>query len=70
MVFMTYTQWELLLMINRDNRDGFRPSKQRCKKSVLDACVAKGWIKENDDGTVEVTDKGRIDAEENITTLY
>jgi hypothetical protein len=69
---MKYSHWQLLLIIyqcnklnsNRFNNDDKRVQKNRCNKTLIKTCINNGWVKEYDDGTVDVTEKGMEEAKE------
>lgn len=69
---MKYSHWELLLCIYQSQFLGIastKPRKSQCHKTLIKTCIKNGWVKENEDGTVEITEKGINDAKE-IAPLY
>jgi len=67
---MKYSHWELLLFIYQYNLNkDIKIQKYRCHKTLIKTCLKNNWVKECEDGTVEITNKGIEDAKE-IAPLY
>ncbi|XOS93136.1 hypothetical protein ACLMAB_05720 [Brevibacillus laterosporus] len=66
---MSFVQWDFLQMVYEENASGFNPDVFRFSKRTLHACLKNGWVEIIDDGVV-VTEKGKRDAENQITKLY
>jgi len=67
---MTHTQWEMMLNIYQYQIRGNRASKNQCNKNILNSLISRRWVKEFEDGTIEVTQLGLEKSEEEITALY
>jgi DNA-binding MarR family transcriptional regulator len=66
---LKYSHWELMLLIYQEQKSNKRPYKWQCNKTLVQTCIKNGWVKEYEDETVEVTEKGEEVAKE-ITPLY
>lgn len=68
---MKYSHWELLLCVyqQQNSFSKIKPLKIQCNKTLLKTCIKNKWIKENDDGTVEVTTDG-YEAAKEIAPLH
>ena len=65
---MTYTQWEALLELYQLGGSAQYGSIQN--KRVIKRCIEKGYVHENKDGSIQITEVGIESAKEQFTELY
>ena len=65
---MTYTQWEALLELY--HLGGTVQYGIIRNKNIIRKCIEKGYIDENEDGSIKITKYGIETAKEQHTELY